>query len=71
MGVPLGSMTLTSLCDSVPPIYARFVAEAWLKSEWIQAEIPTRESRARERGDGILDPQPASVWDTKHLAHRR
>jgi hypothetical protein len=39
--------------------------------ERIQAEIPARDSRARERGEGILDPQPASVWDTKHLAHRR
>ena len=32
MGVPLGSMTLTSLCDGVPPAYSRFVAEAFLKT---------------------------------------
>lgn len=30
MGVPLGSMTLTSLCDGIPPTYSRFIAEAFL-----------------------------------------
>jgi DNA (cytosine-5)-methyltransferase 1 len=33
MGVPVGSMTLDELSEAVPPIYARYVAEAWLRSE--------------------------------------
>jgi DNA (cytosine-5)-methyltransferase 1 len=31
MGVPVGSMTLMELSEAIPPIYARFVAEAFLK----------------------------------------
>ena len=30
MGVPPGSMTLTSLCDGIPPVYARFIAKAFI-----------------------------------------
>jgi hypothetical protein len=29
--VPAGSMTLTELSDAIPPAYARFVAEAFLR----------------------------------------
>jgi DNA (cytosine-5)-methyltransferase 1 len=32
MGVPLGSMTLTSLCDGIPPAFSKFIAEAFLKA---------------------------------------
>jgi hypothetical protein len=30
MGVPIGSMTLAELSESIPPAYSRFVAEAFL-----------------------------------------
>jgi DNA (cytosine-5)-methyltransferase 1 len=30
MGVPPWSMTLTSLCDGIPPAFAKFIAEAFL-----------------------------------------
>jgi DNA (cytosine-5)-methyltransferase 1 len=36
MGVPIGSMTLAELSESIPPAYSRFVAEAslaWAKKE--------------------------------------
>jgi DNA (cytosine-5)-methyltransferase 1 len=32
MGVPVGSMTLAELSEAIPPAYARFVAEAFLKT---------------------------------------
>jgi DNA (cytosine-5)-methyltransferase 1 len=31
IGVPVGSMTLAELSEAIPPAYARFVAEAWLR----------------------------------------
>ena len=33
MGVPLGSMTLTSLCDGIPPAFSQFVVEALLGTQ--------------------------------------
>jgi DNA (cytosine-5)-methyltransferase 1 len=38
MGVPLGSMTLTSLCDGIPPVYSRFIAEAFLATQRDRAD---------------------------------
>ena len=35
MGVPVGSMTLAELSEAIPPIYARFVAEAFRRGETI------------------------------------
>jgi hypothetical protein len=32
MGVPLGAMAMNRLSNAVPPAYARYVAEAWLRS---------------------------------------
>ena len=37
MGVPPGSMTLTSLCDGIPPVYARFIAKAFIGQAETQA----------------------------------
>jgi DNA (cytosine-5)-methyltransferase 1 len=31
MGIPFGSMTVAGISDAIPPAYARFVAEAWLR----------------------------------------
>ena len=31
MGVPVGSMTLAELSEAIPPVYAKFIAEAWLR----------------------------------------
>jgi DNA (cytosine-5)-methyltransferase 1 len=31
-GVPIGSMTLTELSEAIPPIFARFIVEAFLRS---------------------------------------
>jgi DNA (cytosine-5)-methyltransferase 1 len=32
MGIRLGTMTVAEISDAIPPAYARFVAEAWLRS---------------------------------------
>ena len=37
MDVPIGSMTLTELSEAIPPAYARFVAESFLR--WSNAKI--------------------------------
>jgi DNA (cytosine-5)-methyltransferase 1 len=31
MGIPLGTMTLDELSQAIPPIYAKFIAEQWLR----------------------------------------
>jgi hypothetical protein len=32
MGIPFGSMTTAEISDAIPPAYAKFIAEAWLRS---------------------------------------
>jgi hypothetical protein len=41
MGVPVGSMTLDELSEGIPPIYARYIAEAWMKQAGVTAPAPS------------------------------
>jgi DNA (cytosine-5)-methyltransferase 1 len=51
MGVPLGTMTLNELSEAIPPIYARYIADQWLK----QAVV------AGGPAPPIVTPEPAAL----------
>jgi hypothetical protein len=52
MGVPLKSMTLTSLCDSIPPAYARFIAKAFIEGGKVFT-LPTHQARVDSKQGGL------------------
>jgi hypothetical protein len=64
MGVPVGSMTLTELCDAIPPAYSRFVAEAWLRS----VENAAAEAVGRPRTAADLRKNRERIAESRSLA---
>jgi DNA (cytosine-5)-methyltransferase 1 len=57
MGVPVGSMTLSELSESIPPIYSKHIAEQWLKQAGI-GPLPPRTRRFIETPKPATPPAP-------------